>query len=403
MVGTSNGQPAVLIPSSTQDTPGYPCLRSLGRRGVRTIYGTKYGESTISSSRYCDETVELPVPDEDVAAYKDSLLRVASRPDVRTIVPTNEYDAFVLSKFKSEFEPSVSLPVPSFEALGVVHDRMRLFEAADSAGVPMPETVPFDEVTDWDRELIVKSRYNLVTNDYDASCPPNEGHRVKDVAHLRVGETPDYDQTVEEMKHVPIVQEYVPCENEYMVGALCRDGEPVATVQLDQIREDSYKGGGGVYRKSTYDPEMDRVARDLLAELNWTGLACLEYMEDDETGEFKLAEINPRMWQSMAPAVRAGQDFPFYYWLMASGEADRIDPAYELGVGSHLLAGEAQHLKSILEEDSPRVEKPNFYAAVGAVALSCLLEPHFDIFRFDDPAPFVFAALSGARNRLESL
>ncbi|WP_135825277.1 ATP-grasp domain-containing protein [Halorussus ruber] len=137
-----------MTPSSTQDSPGYPCVRSLGRRGVRTIYGTKYGESTISSSRYCDETVELPVPDEDVAAYKDALLRVASRPDVCTIVPTNEYDAFVLSKFKSEFDPSVSLPVPSFETLGVVYDRMRLFAAAEAAGVPMPETMSFDEVTD---------------------------------------------------------------------------------------------------------------------------------------------------------------------------------------------------------------------------------------------------------------
>ncbi len=122
-------------------------------------------------------------------------------------------------------------------------------------------------------------------------------------------------------------------------------------------------------------------------------------MEDDETGEFELAEINPRMWQSMAPAVRAGQDFPYYYWLMAAGETDRIDPDYELGVGSHLLAGEAQHLKSILDEDSPRVEKPDFAAAVAAVALSCLVEPRFDIFRFDDPAPFALAAFAGVRNR----
>jgi len=399
---SSQGDPAALIPSGARAPPGYQCLRSLSRIGVHTIYGTKYDNDTIPVSRHCDETVTLPRPDEDILAYKERLLEVARRPATRTIVPTSEYDAYVLSKFTAEFDPHVSLPVPSFESLSTVHDRMRLFEAAEAADVPMPKTWSLDEVSDWDRELIVKSRYNLLAHDYDDSYPSDEVEMVKDVRYLERGAVPDRDETVSEMHHVPIVQESVPRRGEYMVGALCHRGEPLATVQLRQIREDSYLGGGGVYRKSMYNPILETVARDLLDELEWHGLACLEYMEDERTGEFKLAEINPRMWQSLVPSVRAGVDFPRYYWLMALGLRDRIDPDLRVGVGSHLLKGEINHLKSILEEESPQLEAPNLYATLGTVFFSVLREPRFDTLRFDDPRPFAESILSGVRHRIQS-
>jgi predicted ATP-grasp superfamily ATP-dependent carboligase len=390
---------SVLIPHEG-GTRGYHCLRSFGKRGFDTILGAD-GTTPGSVSRYCDETVSLPSTETDLAVYKDALLRVASRSDVRTIVPVWEATAFVLSKYRDEFEEHVDLAVPSLDQLRTVQDRVRLVEAAERAGVPAPETRPVTDVENWDRELIVKSRYNLLTSDYVDSFSRGSGTSDR-IEHLRVGERPDVDELVADMDHVPIAQEFVRWRDEYMVGAICDHGRPVATIQLRQIRENSYKGGGGVYRKTTYDPDLDRVARDLLSELDWHGLACLEYMEDAETGEFKLTEINPRIWQSIGPSMRAGQDFPYYYWLVASGAADRIDPEYELGVGSHLLMGEAQHLKSILEDDSPRVEKPNFYATLGEIALSCLAEPRFDVLRFDDPVPFVYGAFSGVRDRLSS-
>jgi predicted ATP-grasp superfamily ATP-dependent carboligase len=401
MFGNGGERRSVLIPHEG-GTRGYHCLRSFGRRGFHTILGVD-GPTPGARSRYCHETVSLPSTEDDLEVYKDALVRIASRPDVRTIVPIWEATAVVLSLYSVEFVDHVDLAVPSFEQLRTIHDRMRLVEAADAAGVPVPETQLLTDNEDWDRELIVKSRFNLLTSDYVDSFPANGSGTASEIEHLRVGDRPDVDALVAEMDHVPIVQEFVRSRDEYMVGAICDHGEPLAAVQLRQIRENSYKGGGGVYRKSTYEPELDRVARDLLAELDWHGLACVEYMEDADTGEFKLAEINPRIWQSIGPTMRAGADFPYYYWLLASGRGDRIDPDHELGVGSHLLMGEAGHLMSILRDDSPQVEKPSFFATLGEIALSCLTEPRFDILRFDDPAPFVYGVFSGVRHRLGSV
>jgi predicted ATP-grasp superfamily ATP-dependent carboligase len=389
---------SVLIPHG--GIPGYQSLRSFGTRGFHTILGVEHANTSQATSRYCHETVPLTFSQDDTAGYKDALLRLAARPDVRTIVPVWEEAVFVLSKYRDEFEDHVDLAVPEFGQLRNVHDRIQLVEMAERAGVPVPETNILTDIDDWDRDLIVKSRYNLLADDYVDSYPANRTGAPDLVEHVRPGEKPDVERLIDEMHHVPIVQEFVRWKDEYMVGAICDHGEPLAMVQLQQIREDSYTGGGGVYRKSIYDPELDGVVRDLLAELDWHGLACVEYMEDGDTGEFKLTEINPRIWQSIGPTVRAGVDFPYYYWLLATGQSDLIDPNYEIGVGSHLLKGELEHLQSIRKDDSPYVERPNFYVTMAELVRSCIEDPRFDLLRFDDPQPFVHGALSGLQHRI---
>lgn len=400
MGGNDRPEESVLIPHGGM--PGYQSLRSFGTRGIHTILGVEEPMPPEATSRYCHETVPITFSRDDLVDYRDTLLEVAARPDVRTIVPVWEETVFVLSKYRDAFEDHVDLAVPAFDHLQNVHDRMRLVEVAERVGVPVPKTCLLTDVDDWNRDLIVKSRYNLLADDYFDSFPPNCTGAPDLIEHVRPGEQPDIERLIDEMDHVPIVQEFVTWKDEYMVGAICDHGEPLATVQLRQVREDSYTGGGGVYRKSIYDPELDSVVRDLLAELDWHGLACVEYMEDATTGEFKLTEINPRVWQSIGPTVRAGADFPYYYWLLATGRPDLIDPNYETGVGSHLLKGELDHLLSIRRDVSPYVERPNFYAAMGEVLFSCLQDPQFDMLRFDDPQPFIRGALSGLQHRIRS-
>ena len=61
-----------------------------------------------------------------------------------------------------------------------------------------------------------------------------------------------------------------------------------------------------------YDPELDSIGRALLDELDWHGLASVQFIEDATTDEYKLMEINSRFWASVSCAVKAGLDFPYY-------------------------------------------------------------------------------------------
>ena len=386
--------------SASRYPHGYATVRSLGRQGVRTIAAVDDMDLPVAASTYCDEVVSVP-PSYDLSPYKEALLDLAARPDVQTIIPHRPQDPYLLAKYYDEFDRHIDVVVPSLETLEIVHDRKQLAEAAAEAGVAMPETDLLTEVEDWDSsgDRIVKARYNLLTDAYVDGFKPGESKIAKPVEHVPAGETPDIDALVEEMKHVPIVQEYVDGADEYVFGALYDHGEALATFQHRQLRGDSYTGSGGVYRQSIDVPALEETGLAILDAIDWHGLACIEFIKDAKTGEFTIVEINPRMWQSLACATRADANFPYWYWLQATGRPSRIASEHEIGVCTHYLYGELEHLVSVVRETSPLVDRPSFSRRVGEIAASCLMDPQFDTFHLDDPGP----VLRLARTELKSV
>jgi predicted ATP-grasp superfamily ATP-dependent carboligase len=373
--------PAIDGPSSVN------CLRAFGRRGIRTVVPLAEGNPPAVSSRYCDELVEVPSPSENLFEYNNSLLSLAERPDVRTIFPLREEEAFVLSKYRSEFAESVTPVWPSLDTLRDAHDRVRTVEAARASGVEVPETQLLGDVDDWGRECIVKPRFALLANDYGESMPEGELFAPPSTSYLEPNATPDREAIRAEMRHEPIVQEYVP-GTEYSFWALYDHGDPVATCQKRQLRARSYAGGTSISRETVDVPELEAAGRALLDHLDWHGLASVQFVRDADTGTFKLLEINPRGWVSLSCAVQAGVDFPHYYWLLADGASPRADAEYDEGVLTHSLDGELMYLLNVLRLDNPLADRPAFEDAVREVASSFHRDSHTDFFSIDDPGPF---------------
>ncbi|WP_323172009.1 carboxylate--amine ligase [Natrialba sp. PRR66] len=488
--------PGITAPSSVA------CVRSLARRGIRTIVVSSDERTPAAKSRYCDEAVVVPSPYEDLLAYRDALQALAMRPDVRTIIPVREPDVYVLSKYRDEFSEHIGTPWPEMDTLARAQDRVELFEAAANAGVGAPETVLCTELPE-SGEWIVKPRYSVLGDEYldrygpetciappstryletesDGTAPgtvaaaaatagatattsttgttrtaidvnesvedgssnadaavDSTGERVSTTsstvtasstatestassssststtetsasattntnagtstntntntntnANSGTADAPSLETLRTEMGHTPIRQEYVPTTDEYGFFALYDRGEPVATFQHRQRRGYSYAGGPSSYRESVWIPELERAGRALLDHLEWHGLAMVEFLRDEETGEFKLMEVNPRFWSSLPFSVQTGADFPYYYWLLAGDERERIDHDYEVGIGGHLVRGELLHLYSILTADVPLVEKPPFRTALWDICRSMATERRCDYLSRDDPRPFV--------------
>ncbi len=399
MAGTVSEREKVLLPA-TFSPACYTCVRSLGKSGVYTIVASEYEDVPAGGSRFCDEQIRICSPEDDLIAYKNALRRIARRQNVRTILPLRPSDPYVLAKYQDEFERHTSVPVPSMETISIVNDRMKLYDNAVEAEVPVPETWCIDEFDQWDDEFIIKSRYNLLTAEQVPSYQSNESGIEKGIVHVESGAKPNRNSIITEMNHKPIVQKYVRNDAQYVFGALYDDGEPQVTFQHRQIRGDSYTGGGGVYRESMYDPDLEAVGRRLLEHLDWHGIACIEFAKDSETGEYKLLEINPRFWQSLSCAVRAGADFPTYYWMQATGRTEAIDPGYVNGIRSHYLYGEICHLSSVLFDSSVLVDRPSLPIKTWKILSSCLMTPRFDVVHIDDPVPTVRSLRRVLRNRL---
>lgn len=388
---------SVLVPTGNE-LKSYAIMRSLHSQGVNTVVASPQERIPHFASRYCSEQVHLPADPSDLYAYRDALLDLARRPDIVTAYPVRECDAFVFAKFRDAFEEHVSLVAPDSDVLESAHDRYSLARAAEEAGVPYAETRLLSNVEQWDRDAIVKSRYNILTGDYVEDFPEGTLREVKRVRSVPAGERPDRETIREEMGHDPIVQEFVPQERKHLYCALWDHGEPLATYQHRQIRQNSWVGGGGVYRKAAHSQAVEDAATDLLSHLDWHGYACIEYVKDADTGEWKFLEINPRVWQSMPEAVRAGADFPYYYFLQAMDRTSEIEGEYQLGTACRIAYGELSHLMSIRRDESPFVERPSFLQTLGNIVTSSIRHPRFDYIRLDDPKLFI----SGVKETLRS-
>ena len=131
---------------------------------------------------------------------------------------------------------------------------MRLIETAAELNIPTPETWLPDEAPNWDRDLIIKSRYNLLADEFIESFTPSECVVNKSVIYSQSNVEPDRETISAELDHSPIVQEVVPGAPgvEYAFRALYDRGEVVSTSQKKQLRGETYAGGGSVYRESIH-------------------------------------------------------------------------------------------------------------------------------------------------------
>lgn len=390
--------PAIDTASSTA------AIQSLGRRGIRTIAVSEKDSPPGASSKYCDEVVPVPDPTVDLGGYEESLLALALRDDVETILPFRELDIYLLARNKRALAGRVGTPWPSLELLRMVQDRVELFRAANAADVSTPKTRTVDEWDDWSREVIVKPRFTVHAAEYSDFF--TESHaQWSSTQYLPPGDVPECQELVDEMGHAPLVQEFVPSSDEYAFFALYDRGEAVATFQHRQRRGWKYCGGPSAYRESVAIPELEAAGRRLLDELEWHGVAMVEFLRHPETDEFQLMEINPRFWSSLPFTVQAGVDFPSLYWSQALGQPIDPDPDYDVGVAGHLLRGELLHLHSILTEDYPLAERPSFWKTAVDVGASIARHRRFDYLSLDDPGPFVRDVrnlLGGLREDAES-
>lgn len=384
---TSSTDAAIVVPVINVAS-SVACLRSLGRRNVRTIGISEQDSPPGFHSKYCDETRTVPDPAENLTGYAEALLSLAARRDVQTIIPVREEDIFVLAKHRQEFTEHVEAPWPSLDTLAMTQDRVQLFDAAAAAGVATPETKQFAEWTDWERDVVLKPRYTVQVPEYTGTGHDTE-QPVDTTSYIESGYQPDRATVLAEMGHEPLVQEYVPGTDEYGFFALYDHGEAVATFQHRQRRGWKYCGGPSAYRESIANPELDAAGRRLLDHLDWHGLAMVEFLWDEESETFELMEVNPRIWSSLPFTIQAGVDFPHLYWSLANGRRPETPPEYEVGVGGHLLRGELLYLHSILTEDYPLVERPSLVRSVLAIGASMARHSRFDMLSTDDPRPFI--------------
>ncbi len=76
-------------------------------------------------------------------------------------------------------------------------------------------------------------------------------------------------------------------------------------------------------------PEMKSIAEKFLGLIGFYGIGEVEFMHDARDGQYKLIEMNPRVWGWHYLAVAAGVNLPYLLYQDMVGEKIEVPPLPE--------------------------------------------------------------------------
>jgi len=300
-------------------------VRSLGRHGI-PVWVLTDDHLLAGCSRFCRRAIPWPPGAEaDQVAY---LLDVArdNALDGWTIFPAGEEPAALLARNRDALSERYRLSILApWETLQRAYDKRLTYRLAAELGVDHPRTHyprDRDDVAAYAGSFpaILKPAVRPTMDRFTI----DKGWPAADLAQL----ISRYDEACAVSDPAAImIQEVVPGggETQFSYAALCRAGEPVASVTARRTRQWPMDFGRASTFVETIDaPDVDDVARRILRALRFDGIVELEFKRDPRDGALKLLDINPRVWGWHTLARGAGVDFPYLLWRMVHGET--IEP-----------------------------------------------------------------------------
>ena len=359
----------------------YAVVQSLGKRGIDVHVGDTSPFAMSRSSRYCKSFTKLPDFFLEPEEYLDKVCQTLKKTGAKVLLPGHE-DLGIFTRFKERLPEGICLAIPSESSYDLAENKSKIIEFAQKTKCLVAETFNVNST-----EHLVELAENI---DYPAVVKAKAGNSAKGVRVVRSKKEliEKYNSLVNTFglknDRLPIVQEFLPGA----AAGVClfyEHGECVASFAEEYLRCKGLNKFGTSTLRSTFDnKKIVSQAISVMDKLNWHGVAHLDFVADRE-GNFKLIEINPRLWGALSLAVHAGLDFPYLWYMSALGKnITPLNIQNSTKIKSRWIAGDclaffefARHGKFL---EVVKIFKPHS---------KC----YHDDFSIKDPLPFVFEIL----------
>jgi predicted ATP-grasp superfamily ATP-dependent carboligase len=355
--------------------------RSLARAGFKVTVAADSTPAVAHWSRFCSGRVLVPAPQSDPSTFVATLEAELRAKSYALLVAGGDASLQVISEHRERLEPllSAKLGLPSREAVAASADKLRLAEAAAAAGLRSPATTYCSSQEDAARAaravrypVIVKPRSSVF--DRAGATVRERSRMARDELELR-SFTRLFGNTclVQPVEHGTVYS----CAGVYAGGRL------LALALIRYLRTWPPEAGNASFAETVGVPQglAERICA-LLEAVGWQGIFEVELLRL-AGGEFAVLDLNPRMYGSIALAIRAGADLPAVWcrWLLGRR------PEYQLARPRVRYRWEDAELRRVGWE---------LRHGQGRAALSVLrpcrqtVHPHFS---WDDPGPIVARSL----------
>lgn len=313
--------------------------------GVRVILLLQDGFSVARFSNAVDKVVMCA----DMSKLKETLQPYADKQTL--LFPTSDDYIEYLSNNYNELIPHYVLGIPKPECVEIFADKRKTYQFAEQMDIPHPKS--------WYPDTMDDVRKISKTADYPLVVKPAvmySFHKMFGKKAYRCDTPEDLISRCEAIgTQFPIdglvIQDFLSGGSEvlYSFGAMVVNGEPIAWIMANRIRQNPMDFGNSTTFAVTCDiPEMEMAARKILKEVKYDGLAEVEFMYDEKEGTYKFLEINTRAWKWHSISTGVGFGFLSEMIHFYNGEKGDFTPGFKKTAWVERLTDYVVSLKSIL-------------------------------------------------------
>jgi predicted ATP-grasp superfamily ATP-dependent carboligase len=365
---------------------------------IRALAGAGYDVSAAGverlspgrASRFCRGHHRVPSPAADGAAFVHRLREIVDRGAYDALILGSDASLLAVSDHRELLGERVKVGLPPRDAVRRALSKLELARAAESSGFRAPPMIPCesaDEAHAAARELgfpvVAKSASAVVVGE-DGRITRPDTRLIRDSAEL--SKWLDLQRPglalIQAREHGPV----------YSCAGVLAGEDMVGFLLARYLRTWPTEAGNASFERTVSPPEglRERITR-LLGQIGWQGIFEVELMGTDD-GDFTPIDLNPRVYGSLALAVRAGAVFPALWCDVLLGRPVTPQVARP-GVSYRWEEGELRNLVALARGGSLR----------GVLALLRPQRPcaHAD-FSLSDPGPAAARALLIARRTLSA-
>jgi predicted ATP-grasp superfamily ATP-dependent carboligase len=284
---------------------GLGVARICRRAGMRVYLFNEDGLCVTRFSNTCSKFVRFD-GDTDLLA---KLLECPVPYQTALLMPTNDRFVGFMADHYEVLQRKYQLSIPSPEITDLCFNKIKTYTVAREMGIPIPES-HFPKSEAELQQLGQRLAYPVIIKPAVMYRFYSQLKKKVFLCHNASELLENYRRATEVI--IPdeiIVQEFLPGgpTQLYSFGSFCDGTKVWGSFVANRIRQKPMDFGvSTTFAKTVVNPRISELATQFLTGIRYFGVSEVEFMYDEQLGDFKLIEINPRTWKWHTIANRIG-------------------------------------------------------------------------------------------------
>ena len=288
---------------------GLSNLRSIGEAGIPAWVLDQHN-CIARYSKYCSKYIKCSPYESKEFISELKELGVKYNLKNCLLIPSNDKAVHNLSKHSEQLKPHFVLFSSEFDVIDNIINKKKLLQIARSENISIPPTHYFSSA---DESIPSEITYPFIIK----GCIGQDFYKNIGKKVIVIKNEKELHKSLIHIDHSigldnSIAQSIINRKKRNPTISFCsiaQNGQILSYWMGEKLNEHPVRFGTATLTRSSFVEDLIEPSKILIEKLNYTGISEIEWLLNDETGEYNLIEINPRTWLWIELAKACGKDF----------------------------------------------------------------------------------------------